>query len=43
MRAIYLFKEKFWLGISRVAFRVFQSASYASYTAQRRASKYESA
>lgn len=42
MRAIYLGKQKFWLAVSRVAFRVFNHASYASYTAQRRASKYES-
>jgi hypothetical protein len=43
MRAIYLLKHKFLLSVSRVAFRVFQSSSYGSYTAQREATKRESA
>jgi len=42
MREVYLLKHKFWLGISRVAFQVFQHSNYASYTARREASKRES-
>lgn len=42
MRAIYSFKQKFWLGVSRVGFGVFNYANYASYTAQRKKAKYES-
>lgn len=43
MRAFYLLKNRFWVWLSRIGFRLHATASHSAYTARRKAEKYESA